>query len=319
MFLPLRADAEMVVNRENKPLPVKDFAAPHLLCSEGTKPLPPGARRWVWAQVLSRHPGRSSRGEEGGRLCLRGAEDPWAPRLPVAGGSRQSRRGCQRAKDAVLSCVPPHLGAGGGGHRTEIGVGLCQPHPWGNILEPGVALTNQPGGGTTGEGAGRRSWQWLSLQIEPLPWRPALCRALGTELPPSCLEKAASPHSACCQAWAVDKLHLSRCPGPSLTAQRQDNSSSRTNLRPAGPGQLAELEQALLPQLPSGSGRCCQLRLGFTCSASHLTASRSPVHLPGSPSSGGSSPTSATEARTCWAATSWPGATSRRPASSWWT
>ncbi|KAK2514038.1 Tbrg4 [Columba guinea] len=40
-------DAEMVVTSENKPLPVKDFAAPHLLRAEGTKPLPPGARRWV--------------------------------------------------------------------------------------------------------------------------------------------------------------------------------------------------------------------------------------------------------------------------------
>lgn len=51
MFPPLHADAEMVVNSENKPLPLKDFAAPHLLYSEGTKPLPPGARRWVWAQL----------------------------------------------------------------------------------------------------------------------------------------------------------------------------------------------------------------------------------------------------------------------------
>lgn len=33
------------MNAENKPLPIKDFAAPHLLHAEGTKPLPPGARR----------------------------------------------------------------------------------------------------------------------------------------------------------------------------------------------------------------------------------------------------------------------------------
>ncbi|XP_062424647.1 FAST kinase domain-containing protein 4 [Rhea pennata] len=38
-------DAEMLVNSENKPLPLKGFAAPHLPHSEGTQPLPPGARR----------------------------------------------------------------------------------------------------------------------------------------------------------------------------------------------------------------------------------------------------------------------------------
>ncbi|XP_062459983.1 FAST kinase domain-containing protein 4 [Pezoporus occidentalis] len=38
-------DAEMVVNSENKPLPVKNFAAPHLPCPEGTNLLPSGARR----------------------------------------------------------------------------------------------------------------------------------------------------------------------------------------------------------------------------------------------------------------------------------
>ncbi|XP_027767009.1 FAST kinase domain-containing protein 4-like, partial [Empidonax traillii] len=40
-------DAEVVLDRDNKPLPVGDFTAPHLSHSEGTKPLPPGAKRWA--------------------------------------------------------------------------------------------------------------------------------------------------------------------------------------------------------------------------------------------------------------------------------
>ncbi|XP_009994188.1 PREDICTED: protein TBRG4, partial [Chaetura pelagica] len=42
---PPPADAEVVVNSENKPVPLRDFAAPHLPRCEGTEPLPPGARR----------------------------------------------------------------------------------------------------------------------------------------------------------------------------------------------------------------------------------------------------------------------------------
>nr|XP_034985820.1 FAST kinase domain-containing protein 4 [Zootoca vivipara]XP_034985821.1 FAST kinase domain-containing protein 4 [Zootoca vivipara] len=38
-------DAEMVLNADNQPLPVADFTAPARAQSEGSKPLPPGARR----------------------------------------------------------------------------------------------------------------------------------------------------------------------------------------------------------------------------------------------------------------------------------
>ncbi|NXQ53514.1 FAKD4 protein, partial [Anthoscopus minutus] len=52
-------DAEAVLDSDNKPLPIRDFTAPHLCHSEGTKPLPPGARRvavlrWELPQFSSR-------------------------------------------------------------------------------------------------------------------------------------------------------------------------------------------------------------------------------------------------------------------------
>lgn len=55
-------DAEVVVNAENKPLPAKDFVAPHLLRAEGTKPLPPGARRVAFLRW--EFPNFSNRGKE---------------------------------------------------------------------------------------------------------------------------------------------------------------------------------------------------------------------------------------------------------------
>ncbi|NXE96903.1 FAKD4 protein, partial [Menura novaehollandiae] len=52
-------DAEVVLDSDNKALPVRDFAAPHLSHSEGTKLLPPGAKRvavlrWELPQFSSR-------------------------------------------------------------------------------------------------------------------------------------------------------------------------------------------------------------------------------------------------------------------------
>uniref|UniRef100_A0A8C3BAL7 FAST kinase domain-containing protein 4 n=1 Tax=Cairina moschata TaxID=8855 RepID=A0A8C3BAL7_CAIMO len=55
-------DAEVVVSAENKPLPVQDFAAPHLLHAEGTEPLPPGARRVAFLRW--EFPNFSNRGKE---------------------------------------------------------------------------------------------------------------------------------------------------------------------------------------------------------------------------------------------------------------
>ncbi|XP_027692963.1 FAST kinase domain-containing protein 4 [Vombatus ursinus] len=41
-------DAELVLDTDNQPLPVKNFLAPHLAQPTGTQPLPPGAKRLVF-------------------------------------------------------------------------------------------------------------------------------------------------------------------------------------------------------------------------------------------------------------------------------
>ncbi|XP_051840664.1 FAST kinase domain-containing protein 4 [Antechinus flavipes] len=41
-------DAELVLDVDNQPLPMKDFLAPHLAQPTGTRPLPPGAKRLVF-------------------------------------------------------------------------------------------------------------------------------------------------------------------------------------------------------------------------------------------------------------------------------
>ncbi|XP_067400591.1 FAST kinase domain-containing protein 4 [Emydura macquarii macquarii] len=55
-------DAEMVLNSNNQPLPVKDFASPYLLHSESKTPLPPDARRIAF--LLWEFPNFSSRSKE---------------------------------------------------------------------------------------------------------------------------------------------------------------------------------------------------------------------------------------------------------------
>lgn len=39
------AAAEVLLNSDNQPIPLKDFVAPHLFSSEGTELLPPHVRR----------------------------------------------------------------------------------------------------------------------------------------------------------------------------------------------------------------------------------------------------------------------------------
>ncbi|XP_030798990.1 FAST kinase domain-containing protein 4 [Camarhynchus parvulus] len=109
-------DAEAVLDSDNKPLPVREYAAPHLSHSEGTKPLPPGARR---VAVLSVCPCPCA---QGGRLSAV---------LSVQGAHAQCVC-CARV--AVLAAATVQLTPG------AAGPGLSRP----GTSEPALLLAEVP-------------------------------------------------------------------------------------------------------------------------------------------------------------------------------
>lgn len=103
-------DAELVLDSDNKPLPVRDFSAPHLSHSEGTKQLPPGARRWVGTEgsprgdsggERDRREGRNRRGQEGS-VEGRGGRGRRGQGGDMAWGQDGKRRGQEVAGGAQL-------------------------------------------------------------------------------------------------------------------------------------------------------------------------------------------------------------------------